>query len=164
VLALDGRPGPWLPDGFDVIAQRGDGLDRRLTAAFADCFAAMPGEPVVLVGMDTPQLTGALLAQAGARLDGGEHDAVLGPALDGGYWLLGLRRLHPAAIEGVAMSADDTFDQQLGRLDSLGYRTALVEPLHDVDHAADAQAVAALVPGTRFARAVEAALGEPVPA
>ena len=53
VLVLDGRPGPWVPAGFDVLAQRGDGLGSRLAAAFTDCVAACD-EPVVLVGMDTP--------------------------------------------------------------------------------------------------------------
>src|ERR1700712_3664912 len=55
VLALDGTPGEWLPDGFEVIAQRGDGLADRLAPPFADV-----GEPGFLVGMDTPQLTPAL--------------------------------------------------------------------------------------------------------
>ena len=62
---LDGEPGDWLPEGFEVIAQRGDGLDERLAHAFADV-----GEPAVLIGMDTPQVTPELLALACARLAG----------------------------------------------------------------------------------------------
>src|SRR4051812_29479561 len=50
VPVLDGEPGPWLPAGFDVIAQRGGGLGERLAAPFEDA-----GEPAFLVGMDTPQ-------------------------------------------------------------------------------------------------------------
>ena len=53
VLALDGAPADWLPAGFDVIPQRGGGLDERLAAAFADTHATLP-LPMVLVGMDTP--------------------------------------------------------------------------------------------------------------
>src|SRR5690242_2238203 len=56
VLVLEGMPGPWLPDGFEVIAQHGDGLAERLGAAFADV-----GESAFLVGMDTPQVTPAQL-------------------------------------------------------------------------------------------------------
>src|SRR4051812_32643874 len=56
VLALDGAPGAWLPPGFDVEPQRGDGLAERL----AHAFAGVSG-PAFLVGMDTPQLTPALL-------------------------------------------------------------------------------------------------------
>ena len=52
VLVLDGAPGPWLRPGFEVLAQRGAGLAERLAAAFADI-----GEPALVVGMDTPQLT-----------------------------------------------------------------------------------------------------------
>ena len=57
VLALDGTPGAWLPPGFDVIAQRGGGLDERLAAAFADTHARPRRLPMVLIGMDTPQVT-----------------------------------------------------------------------------------------------------------
>ena len=55
-------PGPWLGDGFEVIAQRGDGLDERLAAAFDDV-----GGPTFLIGMDTPQVTPALLLAGAAR-------------------------------------------------------------------------------------------------
>lgn len=54
VLALDGLPGTWLPAGFEVIPQRGSGLDERLAAAFADAYRLRP-EPMVLIGMDTPK-------------------------------------------------------------------------------------------------------------
>jgi glycosyltransferase A (GT-A) superfamily protein (DUF2064 family) len=57
VLILDGEPGAWVGDGIDVIPQRGAGLDERLAGAFEDI-----GEPTFLVGMDTPQVTPALLA------------------------------------------------------------------------------------------------------
>ena len=157
VLALEGRPGPWMPDGFDVVAQSDGGLDQRLTAAFAHCFAADPARPVVLIGMDTPQVTPRRLHTAAAAL--GTHDAVLGPAPDGGYWLIGLGHLAPGAITGVPMSADDTFDRQLGRLRARGYRVALTESLVDVDDIADARHVAGLLPGSRFAGAVLASLG-----
>ena len=85
VVVLDGEPGPWLPDGFEVIAQRGDGLAERLAAAFADV-----GEPAFLVGMDTPQVTPELLdaGLAARRRDG---DSAFGAAPDGGYWAIGLR-------------------------------------------------------------------------
>ncbi|MEV1170003.1 DUF2064 domain-containing protein, partial [Nonomuraea sp. NPDC049784] len=86
LLALDGLPGSWLPAGFAVIPQRGSGLDERLAAAFSDAYRLRP-DPVVLIGMDTPQVTPALLGEAVDAL--GRHDAVYGPAADGGFWLLG---------------------------------------------------------------------------
>jgi uncharacterized protein len=144
VLALDGAPGEWVPRGFDVVAQRGKGLATRLAAAFEDV-----GGPAFLVGMDTPQVTARLLDEALAALE--SVDAVFGPALDGGYWGIGLRSPDPAAFRGVPMSAATTGLAQRTRLAELGLRTAVLPPLRDVDTIADARAVAADAPASRFA-------------
>ena len=149
VVVLDGPPGPWLPAGVQVVAQRGNGLDERLTAAFADV-----GSPAILIGMDTPQVSTQLLAAAQNALCAGDTDAVLGPAEDGGYWLVGLRRADPAAFVGVPMSTTRTFDAQLTRLLERGHRVELLPRLRDVDIFADAVSVAATMPGTVFARTV----------
>jgi rSAM/selenodomain-associated transferase 1 len=146
VLVLDGEPGPWVPDGFEVIPQRGDGLAERLAAAFEDA-----GEPAFLVGMDTPQLTSELL-------DAGLHaiahrDAAFGAALDGGYWGIGLRRPDPNVFAGVPMSADNTGAVQRARLAILGLNTQVLPPLRDIDTFEDAAAVAAAAPTGRFAAA-----------
>jgi rSAM/selenodomain-associated transferase 1 len=148
VLVLDGSPGPWLPDGFEVIAQRGDGLGARLANATSDV-----AEALVFVGMDTPQLTRALLCSALDRL--AENDAVLGPTTDGGYWTIGLREPDPRVFLDVPMSTDGTAAAQLARLEQLGLRTAILDPLRDVDSYEDAAAVAALAPWTHFAAAFE---------
>ncbi|MDN3358605.1 TIGR04282 family arsenosugar biosynthesis glycosyltransferase [Actinomadura sp. DC4] len=148
ILALAGNPGPWLPPGFEVVPQQGDGLDERLANAFAAA-----GGPAVLIGMDTPQVTPAMLTDAARRLE--DCDAVFGPAADGGFWLLGLRAPDPSLLLGVPMSRPDTGACQLRRLD--GLRVATLETLVDVDTAADAVRVAAQAPGTRFAAAMGAA-------
>jgi uncharacterized protein len=153
VLVLDGEPGGWVPDGFDVVPQRGAGLAERLAAAFEDA-----GAPAFLVGMDTPQLTPALLDAGLAVLDAA--DAAFGAAFDGGYWGIGLRHADPAVFRDVPMSARDTGAIQRARLAELGLRTALLPPLRDVDTIADARAVAAHAPDTRFAAAL-ACLDEP---
>ncbi|MEO3807614.1 TIGR04282 family arsenosugar biosynthesis glycosyltransferase [Sphaerisporangium sp. B11E5] len=153
VLALRGRPGPWLPDGFDVIPQRGDGLDQRLAAAFTDAHRLRPA-PAVLIGMDTPQVTPGLLRVAAAALAG--HDAVFGPAADGGFWLLGLRRPDPALLLGVPMSVPGTGAAQLRRLRDAGLTVATLPELRDVDTPADAAEVAARAPASRFAAALRA--------
>ena len=93
-----------LPGRFEVTAQRGGGLDERIAAAFDDAYATVP-VPVVLIGMDTPQVTPGLLETVARPLATGEADAVFGPAADGGFWLLGLRRPDPQLILGVPMSA-----------------------------------------------------------
>jgi rSAM/selenodomain-associated transferase 1 len=136
VCVLDGAPGDWLPPGFEVLAQRGDGLDERLAAAFSDV-----GEPALLVGMDTPQVTPALLRDGLARL--GRHDAVLGLAPDGGYWAIGLRRADDAVFHGVPMSVPTTGAAQLARLRNQGLHVDLLPPLRDVDTIDDARAAAA---------------------
>jgi rSAM/selenodomain-associated transferase 1 len=157
IVALDGRPGDWLPRGFDVLAQRNGSLGNRLFGAFEDCFSVSP-DPVVLIGMDTPQVSPDLLLSAELAL-GGRADAVMGMAQDGGYWLLGLSHLHPGAFSGVPMSADDTGEAQRRRLEECGYTVGLVDPLQDFDHVDAALAIAEMVPGSRFARAVAKGIG-----
>lgn len=148
LLALDGLPGSWLPPGFVVIPQRGSGLDERLAAAFSDAYRLRP-EPVVLIGMDTPQVTPALLDEAARALD--SRDAVFGPAADGGFWLLGLREPDASLLLGVPMSHPETGKLQLDRLDRAGLSVHLLPELTDVDTPADAAEVAAQAPDSRFA-------------
>ena len=157
VLALDGARGDWLPAGFDVIPQRAGGLDERLAAAFADTHATLP-LPIVLVGMDTPQLTPHLLADAAGSLVSGEADAVFGPATDGGFWLLGLRKPDRSLLAGVPMSRPDTGRQQIDRLSSAGLRVAMAPELTDVDTFREAELIAGLIPGARFAAAFRLAM------
>ncbi len=159
MLALDGAPGPWLPDGFEVVEQTGDGLADRLAAAFCAV-----GGPALLVGMDTPQLTAALLDQAQARLAHPGVDAVLGLAADGGFWAVGLRRADPAPFADVPMSTAKTGAVQLRRLRALGLHTVRLPTLRDVDDFADARAVAARAPETHFAAELERIAGALRPA
>ncbi|MEA2369730.1 MAG: uncharacterized protein QOH12_124 [Solirubrobacteraceae bacterium] len=151
VVVLDGQPGDWLPDGFEVYAQRGDGLDERLAAAFSDV-----GGSALIVGMDTPQLTCELLLDGLDALADHDVDAVLGPALDGGYWCIGLREPSAQALLGVPMSLPETCQRQRERLEQLGLRVRDLSPLRDIDGIDDARLVAAAIPGSRFARAVAA--------
>jgi rSAM/selenodomain-associated transferase 1 len=150
VLALDGTPRAWLPPRFSVIAQRGAGLDERIAWALEDATAFLP-VPVVLIGMDTPQVTPALLAAAAEPLVSGTADATFGMAEDGGFWLLGLRETDPALLLGVQMSRPDTGSQQLLRLEQAGLRVQMLPALIDVDTAAEAERIAAAIPGSRFA-------------
>lgn len=150
VLVLAGEPGPWVPAGFDVIAQRGAGLGERLAHAVADV-----GEPLLVVGMDTPQLTRALLSEALDALAAPGTGAVLGPTLDGGYWAIGLATPDPTVFDGVPMSTARTAAAQRARLRELGLVTTELATLRDVDDYADATAVAALAPWSRFAAAYE---------
>jgi glycosyltransferase A (GT-A) superfamily protein (DUF2064 family) len=171
VLALDGEPGDWLPAGFDVIGQRGSGLAERIAAALGEVYGGLR-LPAVLIGMDTPQVTPALLEAAIRPLLGGEGapragspaadaDATLGMAGDGGFWLLGLRRPDPRLVTGVPMSTPFTGAAQLARLAGAGLRVRQLPCCTDVDTAADAVAVARQIPDSRFAAALRAIAAEP---
>ena len=144
VLVLDGRPGQWLPDGFEVLPQCEGELDERLASAFA-----IARGPALLIGMDTPQVTPALIT---VGWDG--VDAWFGPAADGGFWALGLREPDPDLLRGVPVSTPGSGAAQRARLSASGLRVATLPPLRDVDTASDAAAVAALAPHTRFAARV----------
>lgn len=150
VLVLDGAPGPWLPDGFELLPQRGAGLGERLANGVCDV-----GEPLLMVGMDAPQVTRAQLAGALEQLDEPAVDAVLGPTPDGGYWAIGLSTPDPNVFAGVPMSTAQTCSAQRARLLELGLRTATLQTLRDIDTFEDATAVAALAPWTRFAATLE---------
>ncbi|MFF4486018.1 DUF2064 domain-containing protein [Streptomyces sp. NPDC001544] len=141
VLVLDGKPGPWLPPGFDVVPQCPGGLDERLAAAFAGCDG-----PALLIGMDTPQVTPELL-----DVGFDDCDAWFGPAEDGGFWALGLAAPDPRLLRGVPMSTPVTGAVQRDRLVAAGLRVRDLPRLRDVDTAADAHAVAARAPHGRFA-------------
>lgn len=150
VLVLDGEPGNWIPEGFEVIAQVEGGLDRRLAAAF-DAVA----EPALLVGMDTPQLSPELLEACAAELMRDGVDAVLGLAPDGGYWAIGLHTSEPELFEGVPMSTSQTGERQRDRLTDGGLAVSMLPELHDVDTFDEAITVAAQCEHSRFAAELE---------
>jgi glycosyltransferase A (GT-A) superfamily protein (DUF2064 family) len=143
--------------GMSKVDQRGTNLGQRIAAAHADTSLVAPGLPTLQVGMDTPQGDADLLVRCAAPLlGGGPVDAVLGLASDGGWWALGLRDpLAASVVADVPMSRFDTGDRTLRALRAAGLRVELLPTLTDVDTAADALAVRAAAPGTRFAAAVD---------
>ena len=158
-LALDGDltgavDGPGLGsllEGWTVFPQRGDGLAERLVHAHLEVAARGAGA-VLQIGMDTPQVTPGLLHRASQALE--DSDAVLGPALDGGWWLLGVRDgTRVTAVGGVPVSTPTTGADTRRALEADGLVVAVTSVLRDVDTVADADAVAATVPDTDFARA-----------
>jgi rSAM/selenodomain-associated transferase 1 len=155
VLVLEGRPGRFGDRDLDVVPQRGGSLGERLAFAFEDAWAGHP-LPLLLIGMDTPQVGPALLDRCAGVLLGPDVEAVLGPAEDGGFWAIGTRHPLPELFAGVPMSTDGTGAAQWARLRALGLRRGLLPVARDVDRYEDALAVAAAAPGTRFAAALAA--------
>jgi glycosyltransferase A (GT-A) superfamily protein (DUF2064 family) len=123
--------------GWVVHPQRGTTFGERLAHAHAD--AAGSG-PTVQVGMDTPQVTPADLLEVAAA--GAGESAVLGPAADGGWWVLALQDPAAAAgLAGVPMSRPDTHDLTRRALVRAGHSVATARTLRDVDTFADGEAV-----------------------
>ncbi|GIH05228.1 glycosyl transferase [Rhizocola hellebori] len=151
VLLLHGDYRP--PPGWDVVAQRGEGLGVRLANGFADTAAV--GLATLLIGMDTPQVTADLLGEVADGLS--SADAVLCAAEDGGWWALALRDARAAVVlQWVPMSQPDTGKLTFEALTSQGLRVHWGPVIRDVDTADDLSKVAALCPGGGFAAAVSA--------
>lgn len=132
----------------ELIEQRGDGLGERLAHAHAD---AQAGRGIVQVGMDTPQLTVADYLEAGRTVAEGVR--VIGPAHDGGWWLLGLPDPTEAhGLRQVEMSVDDTGEQTVA---ALGGDFVRLRVVRDMDTWDDAVLIAKEVPFSLLARAVD---------
>jgi rSAM/selenodomain-associated transferase 1 len=139
----------WLGAGPAYLPQAEGDLGARMAAAFADAFAA-GARRVVIIGSDLPDLSPDLLRRAFDHLSA--TDAVLGPAADGGYWLLGLARPLPEVFAGIAWSTDGVLAATLARLRAAGIEPARLPTLRDVDEAAD------LPPGWAKAAVADASL------
>lgn len=138
--------------GFTVVEQRGDSFADRLANAHADAAATAGPMPVLQIGMDTPQVTAELLTRC-ARALLGAH-AVIGPARDGGWWLLGVADAATAeCLRLVPMSRPDTGAMTYAALLQTGSPVIVLEELADVDTVVDISGVRAdCRPSGRFAQ------------
>jgi len=135
----------------------GDWTERQ--RAFFQGAAARGEERTMLLASDSPQVREEVVVEAWSLLD--SHDIVLGPVVDGGYYLLGMRGFHDV-LAGVSMSTPFVQEEILRAARALGLRVALVAPTYDVDEASDLallEADSAEMPATRAALA---ALRNPV--
>lgn len=138
VLLLEGSPPGWVPANWCVVAQSTGGLGDRLAAGFERL------GPGLVVGMETPAAVPALALGLDALRRGCN---VIGPALDGGYWAIGLcdstGTISRRTFDGVEMTTDRTYDQQLQRLRALGRPVAYLPEARDIDTFDDVIALAA---------------------
>lgn len=142
---------------WQVLDQRGQGFGDRLEHAHADVHRAASA-PVVQLGMDTPHLDAAVLAGIGAIA--GSSRPVLGPAVDGGWWVLASTKA--TEVEGlrhVPMSTSSTGADTLSLLRSSGHEVVLAPRMRDVDNACDAELAALRAPHTHFATAWREVVG-----
>jgi glycosyltransferase A (GT-A) superfamily protein (DUF2064 family) len=148
ILYFDGALVPHEAAGWEVIPQVHGTLDERIAAVFDLCDG-----PTLLLGMDTPQVNGGMLAQVFERWPRGV-DAWIGPAIDGGFWALALANPKGELVRGVPMSRRDTGSIQRQRLRCAGLRVRELPALVDIDTVDDLVTVADALPDSLLARTV----------
>lgn len=131
-----GEVAAWLP-GATLEPQQGADLGQRMAHAFATAFER-GARRVALIGSDVVGLERGRVLEAFAALQG--HDLVLGPARDGGYYLIALATAEPRLFTGVAWSTPSVLAETLQRAAQLGLRVRLLGTLRDVDAPEDARA------------------------
>lgn len=123
-----------LGDAQRIIPQQGDGLGERLIHAFHAAFAE-GARRVMAIGTDCPELSVGRLAEAAAALE--RADVVIGPALDGGYYLIGMNQHQPELFREIAWGTDMVLRQTRIRARRLGLRVQLLPALSDIDEPED---------------------------
>lgn len=136
--------------GFIQVPQRGNDLGERMGNVFADHFTKGFGE-IVMIGSDAPDLPQEFVSEAFEAL--ADQDAVIGPACDGGYYLVGFRRenFSSGIFDGLPWSTSELFPQQLKRFRDLGLQVYILPPWQDIDTLANLRNMANLAGATSFA-------------
>lgn len=129
-----------LAPGLRLLAQRGGDLGERMHHGFVDLFL-LGFEPVTIVGSDLPGLPPEYLDQAVAAIRQNAADVVLGPAADGGYYLIALARPCEDLFQGINWSRSSVLRQTVTQAERLGMRAHLLPALRDVDSVDDLKAV-----------------------
>lgn len=120
----------WFGDLFDYRAQGDGDLGRRMLSALERAFAE-GADRVVLIGVDCPGVTEAVIGEAFTRLD--QADVVVGPSFDGGYYLIGMKRPHKALFTEIPFGTADTLQKTLTAARRGGIRVSLLEWKRDVN-------------------------------
>jgi hypothetical protein len=135
--------------GLALTAQGDGGLGERLARAAGRVLA---GDSILIIGADCPDLDRNRLRAAADALNA--HDAVIHPARDGGYALLGLKGFDRSIFEGIDWSTPEVAEQTLARIEALGWSLLIGETLRDIDEPGD-------LAHLRHAELVSASSGEP---
>jgi len=121
---------PWIRGSWQAVAQGGGDLGERLDRAFQSAFT-QGSRRVLIIGSDCPEITISDLEAAWSALE--FHDVTLGPADDGGYWLIGLRAPQPSLFCEMPWSTSEVLRTTLDRCAAAGLRVQLLRTLSDVD-------------------------------
>ena len=125
----------FIAQGFTSFAQRGGSLGERMSHAFEHLFASN-FENIILVGSDLPTLPARLFQQAYAWLEK-SVDVVLGPSVDGGYYLIGMNRMITAIFDDIRWSSAAVLSQTIQKLEDLGVKHRLLSEWYDIDTVKD---------------------------
>ena len=136
----------WFGDLFDYRAQGDGDLGRRMLAALERAFQD-GADRVVLIGVDCPGVTDAIITEAFSRLDAA--DAVLGPSFDGGYYLIGMKKLQKALFTDIPFGTGDTLQKTLMAARRASIRVSLLEWKRDVNTGDAWKSVAKSLTGTK---------------
>ncbi len=120
----------WLRPAWTAHLQGEGDLGQRMQAAFSAAFST-GAERVIMVGADCPDIITADIESAWASLH--HHDLVLGPANDGGYWLIGLKKVYPELFNGIQWSTSHVLADTLAIAQQLGFRVHRLRTLTDID-------------------------------
>ena len=123
--------------GAKLLPQRGPDLGARMKWAMQDAFE-QGAEDVLLTGTDLPTLPRARLMESLTLIK--KHDVVLGPTADGGYYLIGLRKMVPALFEGIAWSTAEVFADTKKKIEDAGLSLGLLPQCRDLDTLEDLKA------------------------
>lgn len=158
----------WLDRAYlEIVPQNGGDLGRRMAASLNSALASGYGR-VVLVGTDLPDITADHIHRAIQALD--DHDLVLGPSIDGGYWLVGARK--PVAIfNHMPWGTDGVLARTMDKARRQGLKTTLLDPLNDIDTPDDLKAwqprqdgqgpyLSVILPVLNEAERIESAIGQ----
>jgi uncharacterized protein len=121
-----------LPDGFELVPQRGDAFGERLTFATEDLFS-LGFDSVCLIDSDSPTVPKNAFGEAAQILSGKRDTVVLGPSDDGGYYLIGLKTLHRSLFEKIDWSTEQVLEQTVARAKEIRLEVHFLPTWYDVD-------------------------------
>ncbi len=121
----------WEGGDFKKQLQSGENLGKRMSNAFQQSFLDESFQKVVIIGSDCAELTSGIIQQAFQELE--EHEFVIGPAEDGGYYLLGMRSYHPEVFEEIEWSTGSVFQKTVEKIRDIGLNHTTLKELNDVD-------------------------------
>lgn len=124
----------WLPDEKQFLPQQGKDLGEKMFNAFKSAFSN-GYQKVIVIGCDCPEISRHLIDRAFTLLD--TRDVVIGPALDGGYYLIGLKKAEPAIFDAIPWGTNTVLTKTLSILTRLKMSYALLPVFRDVDRIED---------------------------